>query len=62
MGSVIVIDVGLLERFLAWRAGKKQDRQAIARSRQEDLRAGDEPSESLSETVSDAAGTFPPPS
>jgi hypothetical protein len=52
--------VGLIERFKAWRAAKKEDRAAIARALQEEQRAGDEPPKSLSETVGNAAGEFPP--
>lgn len=52
--------VGLIERFKAWRAAKTEDRAAIARALQEERRAGDEPPKSLSETVGNAAGEFPP--
>jgi hypothetical protein len=52
--------MGLIKRFRAWRAAKKEDRAAIAQAQQEQLRAGDEPAKSLSETVDDVAGTFPP--
>jgi hypothetical protein len=52
--------VGLIERFKAWRAAKNEDRAAIARALQEERRAGDEPPKSLSETVENAAGEFPP--
>lgn len=54
------LPMGLMGRFKAWRAAKKEDRAAIARALQQERRAGDEPSKSLSETVEDAAGEFPP--
>jgi hypothetical protein len=52
--------MGLFERFKAWRAAKKEDRAAIARALQEERRAGDEPPKSISDTVEDVAGEFPP--
>ena len=52
--------MGLFERFTAWRAAKKEDRSAIAHALQEERRAGDEPPKSISDTVEDAAGEFPP--
>jgi hypothetical protein len=50
----------LIERFKSWRAAKKEDRTAIAHALQEQRRAGDEPPKSLSETVENTAGEFPP--
>jgi hypothetical protein len=50
----------LIERFKAWRAARKEDRAATARALQQRQRAGDEPTRSLSETVDDAAGEYPP--
>lgn len=52
--------MGLVGRFRRWRAGKKEDRQAIARAAREARRAGDEPPTSMSDTVEDVAGRFPP--
>jgi hypothetical protein len=52
--------MGLIERFKVWRAAKQEDRAAIARALQEERRAGDEPPESLSETVENVAGEYPP--
>ena len=52
--------MGLIERFKAWRAAKKEDRAAIAHALQEERRAGDEPPKSLSETSENTAGEFPP--
>jgi hypothetical protein len=53
-------DVNLIRRWLARRAERKQDLAAIARSRRELTRAGDEPPKSMSDTVDDVAGTQPP--
>ena len=50
-----------IERFKAWRAAKKEDQEAIARARQEERRAGDDPLRSQGEIVEDVADTFPPP-
>jgi hypothetical protein len=52
--------MGLIERFKAWRAAKKEDRAAIARALHDERRAGDEHPKSLGETVENAAGEFPP--
>jgi hypothetical protein len=52
--------VGLIERFKAWQAAKKEDRATIARALKAERRAGDEPPKSLSETVENAAGESPP--
>ena len=52
--------IGLVQRFKAWRSAKKEDRAAIARALQEERRAADEPPKSISDTVEDAAGEFPP--
>jgi hypothetical protein len=50
----------LIERFMAWRAARKEDRVATARALQQEQRAEDEPARSLSETVEDVAGEYPP--
>jgi hypothetical protein len=50
----------LVERFKAWRAARREEQAAIARSLQQERRAGDEPPPSISETVEDTAGQFPP--
>ncbi len=42
------------------RAERKADREAIAASRAELARAGDEPEDALEDTVLDAASEFPP--
>lgn len=52
--------MGLLKRFLAWRAERREDRAAIARASSELMRAGDEPVESQSETVDAAFERLPP--
>jgi hypothetical protein len=52
--------MGLFERFKAWRAAKKEDRVATDRALQEERRAGDQPAKSMSDTVEDVAGEFPP--
>jgi hypothetical protein len=52
--------MGLFERFTAWRAAKNEDRAAIARAREEERRADDEPPKSISDTVEDVAAEFPP--
>jgi hypothetical protein len=52
--------MNLFRRVLEWRASRKADREAIAREREEALRAGDEPAQSMSETVMSAAAKFPP--
>jgi hypothetical protein len=52
--------VQLLERFKAWRAGRKEERDAIAQARHELQRAGDEPERSAADTVEDVANEFPP--
>jgi hypothetical protein len=49
----------LVERFKAWRASRKEERDAIAEARREQLRAGDEPERSQTDTVEDVAGEFP---
>ena len=53
-------DVGLLKRFFAWRAERRDDRAAVARASSELLRVDDEAVESQSETVSDALARLPP--
>jgi hypothetical protein len=50
----------LIERFKAWRSARKEDRAATARALQQEQRAEDEPARSLSETVEDVAGEYPP--
>lgn len=50
----------LIERFKAWRAARKEDRAATARALQQGQQAGDQPARSLSETVEDVAGEYPP--
>jgi len=52
--------MGLFERFKAWRAAKKEERAAIALALREERRAGNEPPKSISDTVEDVAGEFPP--
>jgi hypothetical protein len=54
------VRVNLLQRWLARRAERKQELAAIAQSRRELTRAGDEPPKSMSDTVDDVAGTQPP--
>jgi hypothetical protein len=51
-----------VRRFKRWRAAKREDRAAVARSAEQARRAGDEPPRSMSDTVEDVAGTFPPQS
>jgi hypothetical protein len=53
--------MGLFDRLEAWRAAKREEREAIVEAADEARRAGDEPPRSLGETVDDAAGTMPPP-
>jgi hypothetical protein len=50
----------LLERLRTWHATRLADRKAIAAATAETRRAGYDPPKSISETVDDAAGTFPP--
>ena len=52
--------MGVLDRLKAWRAAKQEDRAAIADALEQELRAGDEPATSISDTVDDAAGEYPP--
>jgi hypothetical protein len=52
--------VELWERLKSWRASRREEREALARARQEQLRAGDEPQRSQADVVEDAAGQFPP--
>lgn len=52
--------MNLIERIKARRDGKREDREAIAKVREEQLRAGDEPPTSIAETIEDVAGQFPP--
>jgi hypothetical protein len=42
-------------------AEKRADREAIANARHEQMRAGDDPPKTVSETFDDTAGQFPPP-
>jgi len=49
----------LLERLRAWRASRKEERDAIAQARREQLRVGDEPERSQADAVEDVAGEFP---
>ena len=51
--------MGLLQRLKEWRQGTKDDREAIARERDQERRADDESGRSLSDTVGDTAGQFP---
>ena len=53
--------MGLFERFKAWRAAKQEDRAATERALQQERRAGDDPPRSMSDTVDDVGGEFPPP-
>jgi hypothetical protein len=55
------VTLKLLERLKERRAEKKSDRAAIARALEASRRADDEPPRSLSETVDDVAGQYPPP-
>jgi hypothetical protein len=50
----------LLERLKERRAEKRGDREAIAKAAQETRRADDDQPRSISETVEDAAGRYPP--
>jgi hypothetical protein len=52
--------MGLVDRLKKWRAAKQEDRAAIATALQQERRAGDEPPKSISDTVEEAAGEFPP--
>jgi len=52
--------VNFLERLKAWRAGRNEERDAIAQAEREQLRAGDEPERSQADVVEDVAGQFPP--
>ncbi len=52
--------MGLLKRLKERRAAKRADREAIAEAGQQARRAGDDEPRSISETVDDAAGQFPP--
>jgi hypothetical protein len=52
--------MNLLERLKRRRAEKRADREAIAKTAQEMHRAGDDETKSISETVNDVAGQFPP--
>jgi hypothetical protein len=54
--------VGLVKKIKAWRQAKREDQAAIAMARGESMRAGDEPSPSMEDTVDNVAGQFPPPS
>jgi hypothetical protein len=54
--------VRLVKKIRAWRQAKREDRAAIAMARQESVRAGDDPRRTMTETVDDVAGQFPPPS
>ena len=54
--------VGLFRRFRAWRAARREERAAIARARQELMRAGDEHGRTQTDAFESAAGEFPPPS
>ena len=49
-----------LERLKERRAEKRADREAVARADQEARRADDDQPRSISETVEDLAGQFPP--
>jgi hypothetical protein len=46
--------------YLARRKAKKEDREDIARAQREQLRAGEEEPESMSETVEEAFSRLPP--
>jgi hypothetical protein len=52
----------LLKRLKERRAEKQADREAIAKAAQEMRRTGDDETKSISETVNDVAGQFPPAS
>ena len=52
----------LLERLKERRAEKRADREAVATAAQESRRADDDQPRSISETVEDVAGQFPPAS
>jgi hypothetical protein len=52
----------LLKRLKERRAEKEADREAIGRAAEESRRAGDDQPRSISETVNDAAGQYPPTS
>jgi len=52
--------VGLVKKIKAWRQAKRESQAAIAMARQELMRAGDEPRPSMSDTVENVAGQFPP--
>ncbi len=52
----------LLDRLKERRAEKRADREAIAKAAEESRRAGDDEPRSMSETVDDVAGRYPPPS
>lgn len=54
--------MGVLRRLKEWRQGTKDDRAAIAREHDQERRADDEPERSLSDTVGDLSGQYPPPS
>jgi hypothetical protein len=50
----------LVERLKERRAEKRADREAVARAAQEARRADDDQARSISETVEDVAGQYPP--
>ncbi len=50
----------LFQRLKERRAEKRADRDAVATAAGESRRAGDDAPRSMSETVEDAAGQFPP--
>jgi len=54
--------VGLLSKIKAWQQAKREDRAAVEAARQESMRAGDEPSPSMAETVDNVGGQYPTPS
>jgi hypothetical protein len=52
--------MSLLKGFLARRREKAEDQAAIAKSRQEMMRDGDEPEKSMVDVVGEAFSKFPP--
>jgi len=50
----------LLQRLKGKRAEKRADRNAVARAAEQSRRAGDDQPRSMSETVGDVAGQYPP--
>ena len=52
--------MGLLKRLKQRRDAKRADREAMAEAAREARRAGGDQPRSISETVADVAGQFPP--